>query len=127
MSCIFWTCRGLGNPASVRMLKSILKQKPPMLVFLMKTKLIEREWQHLFLSLKFDECICIPCELDNGDGFVLVILMKFYITRRRWGIFRDQRKLNAFRNALGDCHLEDLGYEEFKYTWTNNQSGNQNI
>lgn len=43
------------------------------------------------------------------------------------GVMRDSRKMNDFRLAIQDCGLEDIGYKGHRFTWTNNQSGNQNI
>jgi exonuclease III len=39
MSVLSWNCRGLGNPRTVRELCRLVKEKRPMMVFLMETKL----------------------------------------------------------------------------------------
>ena len=43
--------------------------------------------------------------------------------------FRVRRasKCSAFRGALDDCGLDDLGYSGYNLTWTNGQAGESNI
>ncbi|KAH6784204.1 hypothetical protein C2S52_009163, partial [Perilla frutescens var. hirtella] len=43
------------------------------------------------------------------------------------GLMREDEKLMAFRYALNECGLDDLGYKGFGYTWTNAQVGASNI
>ena len=35
-------------------------------------------------------------------------------------------KINAFREALESCQLEDLGYKGYTFTWTNKRAGDAN-
>ena len=47
MSCLFWNCRGLGNPATVQELTIMVKQKDPLVLFLSETKLDEKRLESL--------------------------------------------------------------------------------
>ena len=35
-------------------------------------------------------------------------------------------QMNAFREALEHCHLEDLGFRGYEYTWNNKRPGEAN-
>ena len=47
MSCLFWNCRGLGNPATVQELTIMVKQKDRLVLFLSETKLDEKRLESL--------------------------------------------------------------------------------
>jgi hypothetical protein len=40
---------------------------------------------------------------------------------------REEWQMRAFREAVDDCDLQDLGYAGLPYTWDNRQSGSANV
>lgn len=47
MSCLFWNCRGLGVPLIVLTLEDLLRVKNPDLVFLSKTRSLQKKVESL--------------------------------------------------------------------------------
>ncbi|KAK6117876.1 hypothetical protein DH2020_048376 [Rehmannia glutinosa] len=43
-----------------------------------------------------------------------------------WSI-KDSSKIEAFRDAVGYCDLDDIGFEGYKFTWSNGQTEDMNI
>ena len=69
MNCISWNCRGLGNPAAVRELRSIVKQEGPALVFIMGTKIRAKKVENLRNTLGFAGCFAVDSNgLSGGVG-----------------------------------------------------------
>ncbi|KAH6783287.1 hypothetical protein C2S52_008246 [Perilla frutescens var. hirtella] len=50
-----------------------------------------------------------------------------YLHEKEGGLPRDHLKMLAFHNAISACNLEDLGFNGYRFTWTNGQSGTDNI
>ena len=38
-----------------------------------------------------------------------------------------ERQMQGFRDALDDCRLKDLGFNDFPFTWCNRRPGDQNV
>jgi len=38
-----------------------------------------------------------------------------------------ERQMQGFRDALDDCRLKDLGFNDFPFTWCNRRLGDQNV
>ncbi|KAA3467329.1 reverse transcriptase [Gossypium australe] len=50
-----------------------------------------------------------------------------YTFEKVGGIPRDERKMEAFRETLEDCQLEDIGYSEVWFTWERGNFAETNI
>lgn len=46
---------------------------------------------------------------------------------KRWGTLREERKMLAFREALKDCELNDLGFSGQWFTWERGRLPSNNI
>lgn len=66
MNCLFWNCRGLGNPATIRQLTWLAKNKKPKMVFLMETKLMKEEWGNILFKAGFDNMFAVSCDRAAG-------------------------------------------------------------
>jgi exonuclease III len=44
MKIISWNCQGLGNPKTVRAFKKLMQTHQPDIIFLMETKLLEKQY-----------------------------------------------------------------------------------
>ena len=69
MSFLSWNYRGLGNPAAVRELRSVVKQEGPCLLFVMKTKIAANRVENLKNQLGFVGCFAVDSDgLSGGIG-----------------------------------------------------------
>ena len=69
MSCLSWNCRGLGNPSTVRELRSVVKQVGLCLLFLMETKISAQRVESLQNLLGFAGCFAVNSTgLSGGIG-----------------------------------------------------------
>ena len=67
MNCLSWNCRGLGNPATVRELRKIVKQEGPSLLFVMETKIKGIKVENLKSLLGFSGCFVIDSDGVSGE------------------------------------------------------------
>jgi exonuclease III len=70
MSIISWNCRGLGNLRSVRELCRLVKQKKPILVFLMETKLRKEKMENVRCKLGFSSMFVVD-SVGRSGGLAL--------------------------------------------------------
>ncbi|KAL8476903.1 hypothetical protein ACS0TY_029271 [Phlomoides rotata] len=78
MGCLFWNCRGLGNPRKVPTLKKEVLHKDLSFVFLCETKLCVRELEGVSRKLGFDCCFGVYCDCSGkGRSGGLGLLWKF--------------------------------------------------
>lgn len=69
MNCMSWNNRGLGNPATVRELRKIVKQEGPALLFVMETKIRGKRVENLQNLLGFNGCFVVDSDgLSGGIG-----------------------------------------------------------
>jgi hypothetical protein len=69
MNCLSWNCRGLGNPSTVRELRTIVKQEGPSLLFIMETKIKGKKVENLQRLLGFAGCFAVDSNgLSGGIG-----------------------------------------------------------
>jgi exonuclease III len=73
MSFLSWNCRGLGNPRAIRDLHQMVKEKGPSMVFLMETKICNKDMDFLRIKLKFDYIFVVNSVGRSGG---LIILWK---------------------------------------------------
>ncbi|XP_057792367.1 uncharacterized protein LOC131009155 [Salvia miltiorrhiza] len=66
MNSLFWNCRGLGNPSTIRQLVWLAKHKRPEVLFLMETKLFSVEWSPILSQLRFNNFFPVDCDGANG-------------------------------------------------------------
>jgi exonuclease III len=71
MSFLSWNCRGLGNPRAVRDLHQLVKEKRPNLVFLMETKLHNKNVDLIRIKLKFDHMFMVD-SVGKSGGLMLL-------------------------------------------------------
>ena len=71
MSFLCWNCRGLGNPRTVRALRSLVKRKAPDVLFLQETKLDNMKMDHLRRNLGFQKGFFVS-RVGQGGGLALL-------------------------------------------------------
>jgi exonuclease III len=71
MSFLSWNCRGLGNPRATRDLHLMVKKKGPKLVFLMETKICNKDMDFLRIKLKFNYIFVID-SVGRSGGLILL-------------------------------------------------------
>ena len=70
MSCLTWSCRGLGNPCTVRELRDLIRAKDPSVVFLAETWADEARLKDLQRNLAFDNLHFVD-RINRGGGLAL--------------------------------------------------------
>lgn len=96
MNCLSWICRGFGNPCTANVLKWIIAERHPTLVFLMETKLNKGKMDAFRRRLKFDNCFTVESVgLSGGTTLLWQIEVDLCIQSfSKWHIcahFQDQR------------------------------------
>jgi exonuclease III len=71
MSLLSWNCRGLGNPRAVRDLRQLVKAKRPVLVFVMETKLCNKNVDYLRIKFGFDHVFKVD-SVGRSGGLLLM-------------------------------------------------------
>src|SRR4051812_30999667 len=67
MNLLVWNCRGLGNPETVRELRSIVRQEGPSLLFVTETKIRGKSVEDLKYSLGFAGCFGVASVGLSGN------------------------------------------------------------
>jgi exonuclease III len=83
MKFLSWNCQGLGNPKTVRVLKKLLINYSPDLVFLMETKLKTSELDVNRIKWGFKNCLAVDCRgsgRDRAGGLALLWMEEFSLT-----------------------------------------------
>ena len=70
MSCLSWNCRGLGNPQTEEELVTLVRNKGPMLIFLMETKVEKSVLVRIGRKMQYNNCFEVPCH-NTGGGLAL--------------------------------------------------------
>ena len=70
MKIISWNCRGLENFWTVRELCRMVKEKRPMMVFLMETKLRKTKMELIRQRVGFPNLFVVDC-IRKSDGLAL--------------------------------------------------------
>jgi hypothetical protein len=66
MRCIWWNCRGLGNPETVRELHDLVRLEAPAVVFLSETKITAERVRGMTRLLGFAGCLAIDSDGLSG-------------------------------------------------------------
>jgi exonuclease III len=90
MSLMSWNCRGLGNPWTVRDLCQMVKEKRPVMVFLMETKLRHNKMERVQCKLGFWNMLVVGCVGKSG-GLALLWGDKLEVEIQNYS----QRHINA--------------------------------
>ena len=70
MSCLSWNCRGLGNPQAEEELVTLVRDKGPMLIFLMETKVEKSVLVKIGRKMQYNNCFKVPHH-NTGGGLAL--------------------------------------------------------
>uniref|UniRef100_A0A7N2KPM2 DUF4283 domain-containing protein n=1 Tax=Quercus lobata TaxID=97700 RepID=A0A7N2KPM2_QUELO len=73
MNSLAWNCRGLGNRRTVRALEKVVTSEDPILIFLIKTKLVMSEMEEIKAGLKRIQGLVVP---SKGRSSGLALLWK---------------------------------------------------
>ncbi|XP_059436330.1 uncharacterized protein LOC132169290 [Corylus avellana] len=79
MRAISWNCRRLGNPETVRDLCHMVKEKKPLLVFLMETKMNAKKMEFVRIKLKFDNMFAVD-SVGRSGGLALLWMDKLQLS-----------------------------------------------
>jgi exonuclease III len=71
MRIMSWNCRGLGNPLTVRELCRLVKQKRPVMVFLMETKIRKSKMEIIRCKLHFENMFVVD-SMGKSGGMALI-------------------------------------------------------
>ena len=71
MIALNWNCRGLGNRRVVEVLTELVRKKAPTILFLMETKLTDREMEPIKAKLGFPSMLAVSC--DNRRGGITLL------------------------------------------------------
>lgn len=71
MSSLAWNCRGLGNCRTIRALKKVVTSEDPILIFLIKTKLVVSKMEEIKVGLKRTQGLVVPSK-GWSDGLALL-------------------------------------------------------
>jgi hypothetical protein len=88
MSILSWNCRGLGNLVTVRDLHRLVKDKKPDVVFLMETKMQNKNCDVIRIKLNFDYMFGVD-SVGRSGGLLLLWKNTFNVTIQnysRWHI-----------------------------------------
>ena len=66
MSCLFWNCRGLGNPQTVHELTIMVRKKDPLALFISETKLDAKRLKVLRYHWGFGGKFVVPSRGQSG-------------------------------------------------------------
>ncbi|XP_075636847.1 uncharacterized protein LOC142609101 [Castanea sativa] len=191
MRLLSWNCQGLGNPWTGRSLRKIVKEKDPMVCFLMETRLDKEGFENLYSNLPFQNKVIVKNPNAGGGlallwkkdinleiinytvNHVLALVteedgFKWYLTgfygwpeaqnkEKSWKLLQHLKtfvegpwmvigdfnaflhasekqstrppnyaQVEAFREALDSCQLQDIGYRGYPFTWNNKRPGDAN-
>jgi hypothetical protein len=96
MSILSWNCRGLGNPQIVHDLCRLVKNKKPALVFVMETKMINKNCDFLRIKLGFDFMFGVDCVGCSG-GLLLFWKADFQVDVQNYS----RRHISAVVSGTG--------------------------
>ncbi|MBA0845889.1 hypothetical protein Goarm_023112 [Gossypium armourianum] len=69
-------------------------------------------------ALAKEETNTLAARLESYHGWFVETLTKFYIvSRKKGGLPREEGRMEAFRKALEECNLSDIGFNENWFTW----------
>ena len=71
MSIISWNCQGLGNPKAVQNLHTLVKEKDPVLLFLMETRLDVKRIEKIQVRVGFQYAFIVPSK-GRSRGLALL-------------------------------------------------------
>ena len=62
MIVLSWNCRGFRNRCAVEVLAELVRKQVPTILFLMETKLIDREMEPIKVELGFPSMLAVSCD-----------------------------------------------------------------
>lgn len=86
MSTLCWNCRGLGNAATIRELRNLVKDFAPAILCVIETQVNKKRVQGLTRSLGFHGCFAVDSEGRSGG---LGIFWKDFVD---FGLIRFSRR-----------------------------------
>ena len=67
MNIVSWNCRGLGNPRAIRAFKELIKEKDPIIAFVMETRMEARRVEGLKNRVGFSNVFAVNrCGRSGG-------------------------------------------------------------
>lgn len=66
MSCLSWNCHGLGNTATIKELRELVKKVAPSVVCVVKTKVHKTRVEGMKQSIGFDNAFAISSTCHSG-------------------------------------------------------------
>nr|XP_023915286.1 uncharacterized protein LOC112026812 [Quercus suber] len=112
MRLLSWNCQGLGNPWIVRSLHDIVRDQAPTVCFLMETRLDRDGFMHHCRDLAFPNKLIVKKPESGGEKLSIHP--------------PSVKQMEDFGAALEECHLIDLGFRGYKFTWNNKRPSTAN-
>ena len=66
MNCLSWSCRGLGNPRTIRQLQDLVSRFKLEIVFLMEVKIKTEKMERIKVRLKFEGIFFVKGKKRGG-------------------------------------------------------------
>ncbi|KAL9686721.1 hypothetical protein QQ045_031114 [Rhodiola kirilowii] len=86
MTTLVWNCRGLGNPRTIRELRSLIKTTNPQMVGLIETKSSKEKMELLRVQLGFFGCFSVPAKGSAG-GLALLWKQEAEVSIRSFSFY----------------------------------------
>ncbi|GKC80956.1 reverse transcriptase [Tanacetum coccineum] len=147
MSILSWNIQGLGNPWTVRHLRTLVKDSCPTIMFLMEAQMHDSKVTGLKFSFpQYNLLVVNPVRRAGGlllfwkkdcDLSVAIFIknhIDFVVKEDNSTVWREIGKTGvkpnemvAFRYTCDICNLEDMDATGVKFTWSNGRQGFDNV
>ena len=77
MTCLTWSCTGLGNPRTVRQLQDLVSRYKPEIVFLMEVRTSLEKMKRIKYRLNFEGIYFVE-GANRGEGYSPFMEEKWY-------------------------------------------------
>ncbi|CAM8908580.1 unnamed protein product [Rhodiola kirilowii] len=136
MTILSWNLRGMGNPRTIRELRSLIRATNPQVIGLIETKADKKKMERIRVLLGFFGCFVVPAKGASGGLALLwrrevdvsIVSFSFYhidflFSDRIISRFTLFYSMKLFQKVVTDCSLFDLGFRGGKYTYSDRRKG----
>ncbi|KAL9690404.1 hypothetical protein QQ045_010802 [Rhodiola kirilowii] len=103
MTILSWNCRGMGNPRTIRELRSLIRATNPQVIGLIETKADKKKMERIRVLLGFFGCFVVPAKGASG-GLALLWRREYTYSDRRKGARECKSRLDRVLVSQGWLH-----------------------